>query len=253
VNTRILAAAVALAACGTAQADEWKLTITPYFWATDVGVDVAVHDRDLIDATSPFEDLLEDLQSAALIRAEAMRGEHGIALDLFDVTVADDGGRVPLADGSGAELALDAEVGMTIFDVTGVYDPKGDGQGLALLYGARILEQRENIVAEIDDGSGAGPGARYDADDRFVDALVGARYEGRLTGRWNYEIAADVSTGDTDLTWSVAPAVGYAFGARDQYQLTAGYRHMAVDFATGPNVDMDMKLSGFLIGFRFSF
>lgn len=253
MKTAILAAATALAACGTAQAAEWRWSVTPYLWATDVGVDVAVHDRTLVEETIPFGDLLEDLDSAALVRVEAMRGERGIAFDLFDVTLEDDGGRVPLPDGSGSELALDAGIGMTIFDLTGVYDPAGDGEGLALLYGARLLNQREDITAEVRAGNGAADSRRFESDDTYVDGLLGLRYAGKLPGRWSYEVAADLSTGGTNLTWSVAPAVGYAFGAREQYRLTAGYRHMAIDLDTGPEVDLDMTLTGFLVGFRFSF
>ncbi len=253
MKTRILAAAVALAACGTASADEWKWSITPYLWATDVGFDVSVRDHQLVDKTIPFEDLLQDLEAVAQVRADVMHGEHGFAIDLFDVELAHDSGRMPLPDGSGAELAVDAEIGMTILDLAGVYDPQGDGQGLSFLYGARLISQREDISARIHNGTETGPEASYDADDTLVDALVGMRYAGSLPGRWSYEIAADVSTGDTQLTWSLSPVIGYSFGERQQYRLTAGYRHMVIDFDTQPTVDMDMTLSGFLVGFRFAF
>jgi hypothetical protein len=253
MKNRILAAAVALAACGTASADEWKWSVTPYLWATDVGIDVTVRDQQLVDKTIPFEDLLEDLKTGTLFRADAMHGEHGIALDLFNVVIADDSGRVPLPGGSGAELSLDAEVGMTIFDLTGVYDPQGDGKGLSFQYGTRIINQREDIAADLTGGNVAGRSAKYDASNTYVDALFGARYAGNLPGRWSYEIAADLSTGGTDLTWSVSPSIGYTFGKQQQYRMTAGYRRMVVDFDTQPTVDLDMTLSGYLIGFRFAF
>jgi hypothetical protein len=253
VKTRILAAAVALATCATARAEDWRLSVTPYVWATDVGIDVAVRDRQLVDATIPFEDLLGDLESAALIRAEAMRGEHGIAIDLFDVVVADDSGRVPLPGGSGAELSLDARIGMTIVDLTGVYDRGADGKGLSFVYGTRIINQREDIDARIVTGGLPGPTVARDADDTLVDGLVGLRYDGSLAGHWRYQLTADVSTGGTDLTWSLSPAIGYDFGERGQYRLTAGYRYLAIDFDDAPAVATDMTLSGFLVGFRFGF
>lgn len=252
MNRRLIAALIALAAAGPAAAEEWNFSVTPYVWATDVGMNVSVRDRTLVDATIPFEDLLEDLESAAILRADAMRGAHGIAIDLFDVTVADDGARMPLPGGSGDELALDAEIGMTLLDVAGVYDPAGDRRGPALVYGVRIVGQEEDITATIEGGE-SGTSRRYRADDTFVDGLVGLRYAGDLPGRWSYELAADVSTGGTELTWSVNPSIGFTFGANDQYRLTAGYRHLAVDFDTKPGVDMDMTLDGFLVGFRFAF
>lgn len=252
MKNRLLGALIAVAASAPAAAEDWNFSVTPYVWATDVGVDVTVRDRTLVDAEIPFNDLLKDLQSAVILRADAMRGAHGIAIDLFNVTVADDSARVALPDGSGAELALDAEIGMTLLDVAGVYDPAGDGQGLALLYGARLVGQREDITATIEGGE-AGATRRFNADDTYIDALMGFRYAGTLPGRWSYELAADVSTGGTDLTWSVNPSIGYTFGENAQYRATAGYRYLAVDFATEPGVDMNMTLSGFLVGLRFSF
>jgi hypothetical protein len=249
----VIAAAVALTLSAVASADEWKMSVTPYLWATDVGIDLTVKDLELVDETIPFEDLLEDLETVAQVRFEAVRGKHGLAIDLFDVNLADDNDRVPLSDGSGGELVLDTQIGMTILDVAGVYDPEGDGNGLAFIYGARVINQREEIDAEIELGGEGGGTTSYNADDTFVDGLIGALYVKQLPGRFSYEMAADVSTGDTQLTWSVAPTFGYTFGARDQYRLTAGYRKMVVDFNTAESVDMDMTLSGFLVGFRFAF
>jgi hypothetical protein len=124
---------------------------------------------------------------------------------------------------------------------------------VSLLYGMRVINQRNEMEATLIAGGEAAAMAAYEMDDTLTDALVGLRYAGDLPGRWSYEITADVSTGDTQLTWSVAPAIGYSFGDRDQFRLTAGYRHMTVDFDTRDPVDMDMSLSGLLVGFRYQF
>ena len=254
MNTRSLAAAIlALAASGPACADDWNWSVTPYLWATDVGVDVDFADRELVNVTVPFEDLLEDLDTVTQIRAEAMRGAHGISLDLFNVELADDDDRMPLPGGMNGDLELDTQTGMTILDVAGVYDPQGDGSGISLLYGIRTINQRNTIDARLNIEGQEFATASYETDDSFVDGLIGLRYAGSLTGRWSYELAADFSTGGTDHTWSVAPAIGYTFGDNDQYRLTAGYRHMVVDFDTHEPTDMDMSLSGALVGFSFSF
>lgn len=253
ISGRVTAAAVAMALSTTAGADDWKFTVTPYLWATDVGINLTIADQELVDAVIPFEDLLGDLKVVAQARAEAMRGEHGISLDLFTVRLADDNDVYTIPGGPGGTLTLDSETGMTILDVAGVYDADGDGFGLSLLYGTRIINQTSDIDAEYAPGSGATTMASYDANDTFVDALLGLRYVDQLPGNWHYEVAADLSAGDTDFTWSVAPSVGYTFGARDQYALTAGYRHMVIDFETHPPTDMDMTLKGFLLGFRITF
>lgn len=250
---RMAAAAAALAASTVAGANEWNLSVTPYLWATDTGIGLTIVDRELVDATIPFADLLQDVQAVAQLRAEAMRGAHGLSLDLFTVELADHGDRIALPDPVSGELVLDSQVGMTILDLAGVYDPDGDGLGLSLTYGTRVLSLRADFDAEYTPAGEPVVAAAYDTDDRFVDGLVGLRYAGLLSGNWRYELAADLSAGDTDYTWSVAPAVGYRFGDSDQYTFTAGYRHMVVDFDTPATVDLDMALSGFLLGFRIQF
>ena len=252
MTRRIPITAIALAACGATHADEWKWAVTRYVWATDVGVDLALTDRTLVDTTIPFEDLLEQLESAVMIRAEAKHGAHGIAADLFDVRLADSGSAA-LPNGSGDEIAIDAEIDMTIFDLTGVYDPRGDNEGLALLYGTRVINQREELDASILHDGEAGTISGMYADDTYLDALLGLRYSGKLVGRWSYDLGADVSSGDTELTWSVTPSVAYSFGKRGQYRLSAGYRHMVLDFESDTALDTDMVLTGTLIGFRFGF
>lgn len=257
MKNRSIPAAVAIAAtvaAGTASAEEWSWSFAPYVWATDVGVDIAVYDRSLVDTAIAFEDLVEDLDSAALFRVEGMHGTHGLALDVFSVAVADDGGRMPLPGDPGSELALDASVAMTIVDLTGIYEFGSSATGRpALLYGTRVVHQREDVTAWLVADGAAGPAAQLESSDTFVDGLLGFRYDHALSDRWSYRVAADVSTGGTEFTWSVNPSVAYSFGDEFQYALTAGYRYMAIDFDTDPAIDNDMSLSGFVVGLRFGF
>ena len=254
MNSRALSVTiVALMASAPAAADEWKMSVTPYLWATDVGLDVSYADQELVDVTVPFDYLVEDIETVAQVRFEAMRGRHGVAIDLFDVTLADEHARIAIPDGSGNSLLFDSESGMTIFDATGIYNPAGDGTGVSFLYGARVINQRNEMEATLIAGGEAAGTAAHDVEDTFTDALVGLRYAGHLPGNWSYEVTADVSTGGTELTWSVAPAIGLSFGERNQYHLTAGYRHLVMDFDTRNPVDMDMALSGLLVGFSYRF
>jgi hypothetical protein len=249
----ILVAAAALTACTAAQAEGWQWSVTPYLWATDTGVDVRVRDTTLVDTTIPFEDLLKDIKAVAQFRAEAMHGAHGLALDLFNVALSPETATVNVPGDSGAQATIDADIGMTIFDLTGVYDPRGDGKGLRFSYGARLISQREELDASLSMGGNAGPAAHYEADDTYLNALVGVRYTKQISARWSYTLNADIGTGGTDLTWSVGPYVGYSFGDEGQYRLIGGYRHLVVDFKDEAETDMELTLSGFLVGFRIAF
>jgi hypothetical protein len=256
LRTRTLSLAVAAAtasiAGGSASAEEWRWSATPYLWATDLGIGLRLADRELVEAEIAFDDLLEKVDGGAMVRIEGLRGQHGMAFDLFNVELADTLG-IELPGAPGGDLAVDMGVGLTILDAAGVYDLRGDRQGLSLVYGARVIEQRNDIDASLDRDGIALAGRSFDATDRFVDGLVGFRYVRELPHNFSYSFAADVSTGETELTWSAGPTIGYTFGDGDRYHVTAGYRRMDIDFETAEPVDADMSMSGLLLGFRVAF
>ncbi len=235
-----------------AYASDWQWTIIPYTWATDVGIDVTIEDRQVLDGEVAFEDLLEDLETVAQVRVEAQRGAHGAFLDLFDVQLSADDDRITLPAGNG-EALLSSEIGMTLFEAGGFYDPKGDGEGFALLYGMRILSQRAEIDARFEGGGQAPVRVQHDTEETLIDALLGLRYTRRLSPRWSWQSRVDVSSGSTKLTWSGGSEITWDFGETGRWAATAGYRRMAVDFDTEESVDVDMTLSGFLVGLRASF
>jgi hypothetical protein len=80
-----------------------------------------------------------------------------------------------------------------------------------------------------------------------------AKSSSELRHNFSYGFAADVSTGDTELTWSAGPAIGYTFGDHDQYRVTAGYRRMDIDFETADPVEAELSMDGLLVGFRVDF
>lgn len=235
-----------------ANAGDWSWTLTPYAWATDIGVDVKIADRTVVDEEIPISDLLEDLDTIAQIRVEAQRGKHGVMVDLFDVTLSDELIGVELPDGAG-DAALKSDVGMTIVDLAALYDPKGDKQGFSFLYGTRILNQRATVDATFQLGPSSSVVRNYETNETFVDALIGARLHKQFSRRWSYQMQADVSLGGTEYTWSAGPSVSVAIGNTGRYSITAGYRRMKIDFEDEGELDPEMTLSGALIGFRISF
>jgi hypothetical protein len=171
--------------------------------------------------------------------------------DLFDVEMSEDGSAVTLPAAIGGDATVDSVVGMTILDLAGVYDPRGDGQGFSLIYGTRILSERAALDATIETEPPST--LSHDVDETIVDALVGVRYTKQLSRRFTTQLRADVSTGGTDLTWSAASEIRFALGKSGRYALTGGYKYMLVDFSSADSTDVDMTLSGFHTGLRISF
>ena len=250
-RTLTLAVAAALAT-GTASAEEWQWSATPYVWATDLGIDVTLPNRDLVDAEIPFEDLVETLESATLVRVEGMRGEHGMAFDLFNVELVDTHA-TPLPGQLNGNLSLDVGVRLSILDAAGIYDAGADGEGFALVYGARVIEQHNAIDLALSNADTTIGTRSFDTTETLTDGLIGFRYARELPHNLRYQFAADVSTGDTEYTWSAGPTIAYTFGDEDRYEVTAGYRYMDIDYDTPEHVDSDMSMSGLLVGFRINF
>lgn len=247
----IAVAAHLLFAGGVALASDWKWSLTPYAWVTDVGVRVDLDDRSVVDETISAADLLEDLKTIAQVRVEAQKGAHGIYFDLFDVTLSDDAAELTLP--RGGSVTVSPEMGMTIAELAGLFDPQGDQKGLQFYYGARLLNERAEIDATFEPADATAIGRRYDIDDTMVDAMLGLRFLHRFGSRWSFAAAADASKGGTELTWSASSSVGYTLGETGRYTVTGGYRFMEVDFATAGEVEAEMTLSGFVAGLRIAF
>lgn len=239
----------ALTGATHAQGERWKTTITPYLWATDVGVDVELDGGSIVDATIPVEDLLEDVDVTFQGHLELTRGAHGLAFDLFHVGMSDTASGFALPEGSGTG-SLDWSMDLTLADVAGVYDPRGDGRGLSFLYGLRLIDQRVDADAVFTTAGGM-PTASFGASDTLVDALAGVRYRAPIGAHLTLQAQLDASTGGTDSTWSASPSMAWSFG-EGRFALLAGYRHMAIDFADEGGLESEMTLSGPVLGLRLS-
>ena len=246
-----LAPLALLASGGTlsAQDDAWRWSVTPYAWATDVGIDAALAGRTVVNETIPVEDLLEDIDLTVQGRFELARGAHGVLLDLFYVSMSDEVNGLVLPQGAGT-ADLDWRMDLTIADLAATYDPRGDGLGLGLLYGARVIDTRTEVEGDFTTTSGT-QAQDYTSDETLVDALFGLSYRAEVGSNLRVQSQLDVSTGGTELTWSAFPSLSYTFGG-GKYAFVAGYRHMQIDFEEEGGLESEMTLSGPLIGFRFA-
>ena len=122
-----LAVLATLSMTGTAAASDWEWSVTPYAWASDVSADISINDRQVADQEIDFSDLAEDLDLTAQGHFEGRKGRHGVMLDLFYVHLADDAQRFALPTPLPGEALVDGDLKLTILDVGGVFNPRGDG------------------------------------------------------------------------------------------------------------------------------
>lgn len=230
-------------------ADDWEWELTPYLWATDAGADISVNDSTVASSEVPFSDLVDKLEIGFMGHAEARRGRHGLFGDVFFVSLSEDDKPFPSGVAS-------AEFDMTLLELGGVFNPNAGGRGFSLLYGARMFDRGLDIDARFQLGPGPTVDRHYESDETLVDALVGVRYVGAFAERWSYLVGADASAGGTNLSWSAGAGVFWGFGENQRYAVALGYRHLDIDFDPdqgAAEVDVEMTLSGFMAGVRFSF
>jgi hypothetical protein len=247
-----LVTAALLAMPVAAIADDWNWSVTPYVWAAGITADVAINDQEVLGGEVDFSDLLDDTDGAFMLHVEARRDRIGVFGDL----VYTDLGKEPrFYDALGLTIEAEADPETTIVDLGGVYYPGGDGAGFGVHYGIRLLD----VDQEIDIFAPGGVAADrriVDVSETFLDGLVGLRYTSEFADNWTFAISGDVSTGDTDSTWSAQAVFGYKVGSSDQNQIRFGYRYLAIELEQDDRlaeVETDIAMSGPMVGFTFGF
>jgi len=257
---RALVVAAAVTALGfiparAAETDDWKWSITPYIWATSVKVDAVLRDSQTIATDVSFGDLVDKLEFAAMLHAEGQRGKFGMLFDVFYADLSDEDQVSPIPPIPGATVTVDAGLQMTIFEAAGIYNPRGEVKGFALLFGTRVFDNDIDVDATFSLG---GPVAQrsYELGETLVDGMIGARYIGDIAKRWSYQVRGDASALGTDLAWSAGAGFAFAWGKEDRFGVSLGYRYMDIKFDTDDAEhldDLEQVLAGPILGFRFSF
>ena len=246
----------ALIVATPAAASDWAWSVTPYAWFTDVGSDVSINDHEIAESEVDVADILDDTDFLIMLRVEAQIGRHGLFGDLLYLDLGDEDRRVPLPGPAGGELIAKSDLETTILDLGGIYNPRGDGMGFAVLYGARIIDMDQEIDARVEIGPGTSPSRRIEASGTLYDALVGVRYVAQLSDRWLFNTRADASTGGSELTWSALLGAGWTFGEGGRHALLGGYRYMEIEFEEedrGAEVETQLKLAGPYVAVKFGF
>jgi hypothetical protein len=246
----------ALISATSAAAGDWVWSVTPYAWFTEVGADVTIHDRDILEREVEVGDILDDTDFLLMLRVEGQNGKHGLFGDLLHIDLGDEDRIVPLSGPGGGELIAKTDLETTLLDFGGIYNPRADGTGFAILYGVRIIDMDQEIDARIEAGPVTTPGRRIEVSGTLYDALLGLRYSAMLSDRWLVQVRADASTGGSELTWSALAGAGWTFGEGGRHTLLGGYRFMAIELDEadqGAEVETRLELAGPFVALRLGF
>ncbi len=240
---RVIAFSIALATCGSASAqsnNEWRWSITPYVWGSDINTDVTFPSGEGIGGSVAFEDILDKLDIAAMLHAEGHRGNWGMFFDVTYTSMSDDTTIGPIP------TSADLEFGLYEFAV--VYTPGGATGPFSAFAGARIVDSSLDMDFSLPAPIGV---VRRSADKSYTDFLLGARYLFSFNDRWGLNVRADFGTGDTEEDWGATAQVGWRFGKDLNKAVLFGWRHLAIELEEDgrqTEISFDGPVVGVLFG-----
>ena len=226
----------------------WKFIAAPYLWAMSIDGDVTIGNR-TADFTIDFvDDILSELDFAALGHLEVQKGRWGL---FFDNVYSDISAKEQTALG---EVKLDNSLFiMELGAIWRIMDWSGDTSQepsgvFELIGGARYWHiENEISVSNIE--------IREKTAD-WTDPFIGARMLIPLSERLMLTLRGDVGGFGvgSDFTWNVVGLLGYEF--TEMISAWAGYRAIGVEFEEGDGInryEIDATFHGPMIGAMFRF
>jgi hypothetical protein len=169
-----------------------------------------------------FDDLIENLDGAIMLQAEARKGRAGVFVDILYSKLSAYGS-TPGALFSGVSL----DVEMFAPTLMGYYRMElQPGATLDLMAGARDWY----VSTEVGLGAGLLPGRSGSESESWVDPVVAARANIEIANGLYVPLYADIGGFGvgSDLTWQAFGGAAYRFN--QTVSATLGYRHLEVDY-----------------------
>jgi hypothetical protein len=247
-----------------AAGDQWQLSITPYVWATALKGDAGIGRIDA-DVDASFSDILDNLNGALMLEAELRKGRFGIISDTVFANLEDD------AASADDRLKVDATANMLIQSLAGTYRmgiwqvPYFSSAGPLTVTvdpyaGVRYTYLETELKGKLDlPDLGVSVRRTTDADEHWVDPIVGLRTTWALGERWSLVLGGDVGgiTSDQYSAEGFALA-GYRFSlfGENNATLLAGYRALKQKYKDGDGpseFEWDMTIHGPIVGLKIAF
>jgi len=228
-----------------AQADDgWSFKVAPYVWMARLdGKTSTLAGTPTQDVDLSFRDILENLDFAGFLSAEARHGDLFFVGDVAYASVSDSAN---LSGGLFSKFKIDSKTftGTLATGYTLFHDEKFRA---AAFGGARIW----SIDNDVKLTAGLLPPAKRSHKETFVDPIIGAAVEYDLAPKWT--VRGSTSIGGfgaaADFEWGFTTTVSYQAG--DNWGAVAGFRFLSVDYDRNGFV-YDVNQYGPLVGVYFT-
>ena len=231
--------ALALAFGGTpahAESTDLDWLAIAYLWASDISVDAGNRSVDV-----NFSDVIDKLDMGFMGHVEAQADNFGGFVDVAYMSVSDSQTLGP--------VSLRGELDLTLMDVALVWSPTAERLTGPELYGGfRYISTDFGLRAQVTPPPD--PPLTAGVDTSYTDFLLGARYAAPINDQWRLIFSGDLSTGDTEGTWSLA---GYGVYRNGPHRFYAGYRHLDTEMEGANGLRVKTTFTGPVVGYGFAF
>jgi len=224
--------------------DEWKFSITPYFWVTGQDGKVAtVPPASPAEIDVSFNDVIDNLDMALMGFAEARKGRLGIFAEVFYIGITVDVD-TPGPFFSGAEYEQD----LWALSLGGSYRLTQNSQyQIDVLVGLRHWSLENTFDLE----PSLSPAQEVSHKESWTDLFTGFKGQAKINEQWSLTSwVASAVAGDSNSHWDIFGAIVYEYS--NAMSFTAGYRYQKVDYSDGDFL-YDIEMSGPVLGLTFKF
>lgn len=222
--------------------DTWQNEITIYGWLAGIDGDIRFPTDTSPDVNVQASDIIEDLNMVFMGNYVGKYNKWSFIADIIYMDVGE-GVRTPLL---GNPTGIDLNISSSVFTGAVGYDLVNSPTSvLAVVGGVRYMSLDVDAELEYFDTQVT----EVSESESLYDGIVGLKGAFLLGDNWYFPYAADIGTGDSDLTYQLYAAIGYRFGWGD---IRVGYRFLGYDLGDDKVME-DLQLSGPVagIGFRF--
>lgn len=230
-----LACVTALLSAVPVAAEGLEYSITPYLWGS--GLDGSVQMGEVGgDLDVSFSDLASNMDIAVPIHFEAKGPVWTLIAEVFFV-------------GLSTDLEMDlgtSDVDMFMAELLSGYQFSNHAE---LLFGARYTSLESELNFK---GPGPGAGPSFEADQNWVDPVVGIRYGGPISRKWEFIIRFDAAGFGLGSDLTLNFRTGFGVNVSDVTRLTFGWHTMDIDYDDNDFVyDMTQQGPELAVTFKF--
>ncbi len=228
-----------------AQDKHFTFVVSPYVWVPTVTGNIGTSAQGL-DFALDAGDLLEVFEFGGLIHGEVRhKSGWGVSTDYIFANL-----------GTGVDILIgdvDADIDAEVMELTLVRRIDMDRHSLDLYGGIRRWDADVEIAITT---------AFFDSTivtgDEWIDPIVGARYQHQLSRRWRLLFQGDIGGfgAGSDFTWNAVAGASYSLSDKASFQLV--FKSLSVNrkspaIGNGAPIDLDIAITGPLIGFAYRF